>query len=121
MSVDVPLQFRPERPAPDFPGQHPLADLRPRIRRAADSARRAGPDAARFLRRSITVYADDAWGNHVPEDSFIRVVHQEMLDVLQSRMSMSRLTQLMDAAAEGIVDGYSRHEKVVEREVATDG
>lgn len=118
------LPLRDLRPCPDErPMKHELssealtinslAALRPRMRRAADSARRGGPEGATLLRRSMAVYAESARDSQVPEDRFLATIQGELVDVLGSRMSMRRLALLMDAAAQGALDGYERHERLI--------
>jgi len=89
-----------------------LTSLRTRIRRAADSARRSGPEGATLLRRSMAVYAENACGSLVSEAQFLSALQGEMMIALTSRVSMRRLAVLMDAAAEGALDGYEQHERL---------
>lgn len=109
-------EFSPE-PVPATLPTHSLTTLRPRIRRAADSARRSGPEGATLLRRSMAVYAESACGSRVPEEWFLTAIQRELMDVLKSRVSMRRLAILMDAAAQGALDGYEQHERLAGHDV----
>ncbi len=60
----------------------------------------------------MAVYAENACGSLVPEALFLTALQGEMMGVLTSRVSMRRLAVLMDAAAEGALDGYEQHERL---------
>jgi hypothetical protein len=83
-----------------------LRDLKARMHRAVESARRDGPTGERLFRRSMAVYAGEASREHVPEEWFLGVIHHEILATLSSRVSTKRLGHLIDVAAQGAMDGY---------------
>ena len=112
MTGEIPFERSSDPLQPVATVLSPLARLGPRIRRAADSARRAGPEGATMLRRSIAVYADDASSSQVPKDRFLATVHRELMEVLTSRVSMRRIGLLLDAAAQGTLEGYGLHERI---------
>jgi hypothetical protein len=110
--MDVELSIPVAVDAPPANCRVPLLSGETRMRHAIALAKRDGPGAGRFLRRSIGVYASDACRRQVPEERFVDIVRNEVMAILASRVCLRELATLMDAAVEGVMDGYDSQHRV---------